>query len=722
MSKESIIKKWFVLILALSLAAYIVFALSSVNVNSPTTGQNVDGTITLNATTDIAAVNVTFRWQDSSGSFVLNTTIYNDTASDTVFENTSFDTTLLSDGIYNLTVNATNLTGSTVANNSITGITVDNTPPVVSSISNPITGSNLSTGTQVFNATVSDTTLSVDVVLFNITNGSSSVVLTASNPSGNFWNSSVDLGSLDEEQHTVTVLANDSLGNLNNTESTAFTVDRTAPTVTLVNSSFNTTDTTPSVTFNFTDAQFATASCVLYFNNTAYDTSTANNATNTALTVNTTLSDGSYSASVNCTDGSGNEGSSSSITVTIDSGAPAVTIFNSPASGSYNNNDFILNVTVTGTPTTVQYRIENGTNSSVVEVNYTSMTNIGGNFWNSTIDVSALTDGNYTIRINATNALGNSNTTETLLVNIDDTNPSITSFSCDDVNKGVSQSCSCSSTDNSQNFGGSVSASISSASTATTGTKTVTCTATDTAGNIATSDTTYTVSSSSSGGGGGTVPSNPKNTHIWQTLNSDELVTLGIDSKVGFTELTFNVKESLTNVKITIIDFSLKIPETLPQFNGASVYRYLEVNQENMNDANLKGKVKIKFKVEKSWLTKNNIDKNNVALFRYTTEWTELPASKIDSDSIYVYYESETPGFSYFAIGQKTVVPEEVIEVPVEEVEVEETPPVEEVAPPEEELVEEPAREQSPWLTVFIIIIIVIIALYMWWDFSKKKK
>ena len=172
---EKSVVKGVLFLMLFSLVVYFGFALTSVGVISPTIAQNVSGTILLNATTDQAALNVTFYWQDSSGNLVLNATIYNSTENDTVFENATFDTTLLTDGIYNLTVNATNATDEVVTNTSIVSVVVDNSAPNVASINTPASGANLSTGTQIFNTTVTDTTLSVDAVRFNITNGSSSV-------------------------------------------------------------------------------------------------------------------------------------------------------------------------------------------------------------------------------------------------------------------------------------------------------------------------------------------------------------------------------------------------------------------------------------------------------------------------------------------------------------------------------------------------------------------
>lgn len=59
----------------------------------------------------------------------------------------------------------------------------------------------------------------------------------------------------------------------------------------------------------------------------------------------------------------------------------------------------------------------------------------------------------------------------------------------------------------------------------------------------------------------------------------------------------------------------------------------------------------ISFKVERSWLEDNNIDAKGIKLYRYAdNNWNALPTSQTNADKEYVYFESQTPGFSPFAI------------------------------------------------------------------------
>ncbi|MBU1973998.1 MAG: PGF-pre-PGF domain-containing protein, partial [Nanoarchaeota archaeon] len=731
-----------VLILIVSMA-YFAVGLTQVAVhsffNGTVQGYNntiVSGNIILNVTTDDEnTTNVTFYWiRDTNGNgvgddWVYNTTLLNGTLSTTTFNITLDTVTNLPDGVYDLNVTAWNMSGDSniaemVSNLSLMNITVDNTAPVVT-FTIPENNTNQSTGVQEFNTSIVDN-ITISLVLFEFSNASGNPInRTAVNSSGN-WSVGENMTGLIEGYQSVMVFANDTRNNSGWSTVLYFTVDRTAPTVILVNSSFNTTDTTPAVTFNYTDALFVAASCVLYFNGTAYNTSTVNNGTNTALIVNNTLSDGSYSVNVNCTDGSNNQGNSSLITINIDTGSPAVTTFNSPTNGSYNKIDFVLNVTVTGSPLTVQYRIENGSNTSQVVVNYTNMSNPSGNLWNATINVSAIADWNYTVRINATDALGNSNITETLLFSIDDTNPSVSSFSCSNVNEGASQSCTCSGADNSQSFGGSVSTSVSSVSTSTAGTKTVTCTATDSAGNTATSDTTYIVSAvevsggGSGGSGGGLSSSAPASFSqmTWASINAGETGTVEVENgEIGVTEVSFAVEDTTYGAWVKV-ERKTSLPSNVGAFSGTT-YKNIQITERNVEKV-MKDKATIKFKVEKTWLTENKVGKNFVTLFRYVDDkWTELPTTLGADDGTYVHYTATSPGFSYFVIGVKEEVVAEAAVAAEEEATAEAAEPeVAETTAGTGELAAEAAGLGWLWITLLVIVVLAGIGYYI---YAKKK-
>jgi PGF-pre-PGF domain-containing protein len=59
----------------------------------------------------------------------------------------------------------------------------------------------------------------------------------------------------------------------------------------------------------------------------------------------------------------------------------------------------------------------------------------------------------------------------------------------------------------------------------------------------------------------------------------------------------------------------------------------------------------VNFRVSKTWMEENQIQASTVKLNRYhLNAWNPLPTVKTGEDSDYMFFESETPGFSPFAI------------------------------------------------------------------------
>ena len=285
-------------------------------INVPANGTNVSDRITdlLVFNTPIRDTNlsiyaVIFRFDNATGND-FNVTAVNVSGN----WSTTLNLSRLVDGFHAMTVSANDTNGN-LNSTEFVEFTVDRTAPTVIFL-NPSNESNLSGGLQAFNATVIDSLTQVNVVLFQFTNGTRPFNVTAANRSGN-WNANVNISTIVEGLTTITVFANDTLNNVNNTQTINIHVDLAAPNVNIVNSSFSTTSTTPSITFNFTDNVSLSANCSLYLNNifNVSNAATPNN-TNTILTAST-LNIASYEATVNCTDGSGNTGNSTAITITI---------------------------------------------------------------------------------------------------------------------------------------------------------------------------------------------------------------------------------------------------------------------------------------------------------------------------------------------------------------------------------------------------------------------
>ena len=158
------------------------------------------------------------------------------------------------------------------------------------------------------------------------------------NQSGN-W---INYGNTSARNNTVTTITpNQSFENLsegiynwminctanqttNSSETRILTIDRTAPIVNLLNSSFSTNEAQPKIYFNFIDDLSNKASCVLYFNNSEVGSNnSATENTTTFIIPNSAQDDGNYTVYVNCTDLAGNTNKSLEINVSID--APPTT-------------------------------------------------------------------------------------------------------------------------------------------------------------------------------------------------------------------------------------------------------------------------------------------------------------------------------------------------------------------------------------------------------------
>ncbi len=64
----------------------------------------------------------------------------------------------------------------------------------------------------------------------------------------------------------------------------------------------------------------------------------------------------------------------------------------------------------------------------------------------------------------------------------------------------------------------------------------------------------------------------------------------------------------------------------------------------------------VKFEVDKTWLTSNNLDKNDLTILKFdntTSKWNELKTDFDSEDDNFYYYTIELDSFSFFAIGEK---------------------------------------------------------------------
>ena len=179
-------------------------------------------------------------------------------------------------------------------------------------------------------------------------------------------------------------------------------------------------------------------------------------------------------------------------------------------------------------------------------------------------------------------------------------------------------------------------------------------------------------------------------------------------TKTDVTGIEITVKNAVSNVIVTVEKLLTRpssIPDVLDQIFSAGsnlkTFGYLSMSV-NIDDSNIDN-AKVTFKVDKSWLTENKVDKSSVKLARHHDGWDSLPTEISSEDGDYVYYVATTPGFSTFAIiGEEIIAATDTV-----------TPPKETISDDESTLTdvadeEEPESKSSVTLIVIVLLLAII--------------
>jgi PGF-pre-PGF domain-containing protein len=171
----------------------------------------------------------------------------------------------------------------------------------------------------------------------------------------------------------------------------------------------------------------------------------------------------------------------------------------------------------------------------------------------------------------------------------------------------------------------------------------------------------------SGGGGGGGSPEPAKNVEVKELSqvfisNGNHVNFKFPKNATAVVDLSFDAKK--TAGKTTTIVEMLKNQSTLtPEAPQGEVYRYLNIWVGNGGYATEKNieNAAVSFRVKKSWIEDKDIDQSSIILNRYSDKkWNELPTTLLGGDERYLYFISETPGFSPFAIAAKKIVIEKM--------------------------------------------------------------
>ena len=323
-----------------------------------------------------------------------------------------------------------------------------------------------------------------------------------------------------------------------------------------------------------------------------------------------------------------------------------------------NTQDLHLNISLVDTGS------GNATAYCIADVNGTNQTFALSGAWCNTTGgyLGSLADGNRTIKIYVNDSVGNLNMTNVSIHNyvvmVDTTAPSATaSCSPKTVVSGNSPTCTCTGTD--ATSGVSNSSATATPSTPNTGTFTYTCTVFDKAVNTGDHSATYTVetsaavsSSSSSGGGSSGAVTSSKTSYVEATPAAAAIVK-NFDENIGVKEIQISVNNAAQNIQVDVKKYDGK-PANVSVEKTEKVYQYIQIDVKNL--AGKLDKATVQFKVEKNWVTQNNLTKENVVVSKFnetSKEWKELGTIYSSEDNKFYYYNVELTSFSYFAISSR---------------------------------------------------------------------
>jgi len=420
---------------------------------TPLANANISGNLFINASVNetggvtVAYANVTIYNSTSNISTIIPMSLGAGTTT-SGYWNATIDTTTFipRDGVYNISVNATNSNGLLNISANVS-ITIDNTPTNVS-IASPASGTTQS-GSILINASVNDTTSKVFNTTFRLTTATGSTVtdwLDATLGAGNieigWWNTTFDTTTIGDAEYNITINATDFAGNQNVTNISTITIDNTAPNNTIV---------IPLANANISGNLFVNASVnetggvtVDYVNVTIYNsTSNVTNLIPMSLGAGTTTTgywnatidtttliprDGVYNISVNATNVNGLANTSINTSVIIDNTPPNVSI--DVPTGGIQSGSILINASVNDTLTQVfnaTFRLESSDGTVTDWLDATlSAGDIAVGWWDVTFDTTTIADDVYNITINATDFAGNQNVTNISTITIDNTAPNNT--------------------------------------------------------------------------------------------------------------------------------------------------------------------------------------------------------------------------------------------------------------------------------------------------------
>jgi hypothetical protein len=346
--------------------------------------------------------------------------------------------TALSPGTYTARAEQTDTGGNTGFSSAntftITGSAPDTTPPALS-VTSPANGSSTNDTTPTYSGGAGDAPGDLDTVTVNVYSGSTATdppiqTLTATRSDGT-W-SVTGSSPLADGTYTVRAQQGDSANNTGFSDANTFTIDTTAPGVSLTapaNGS-STNDTTPALSGGAGNAagDLNTVTVKIYSGSSAagnpVQTLSTSPSGNNWSTDSPPLPDGTYTARAEQSDSAANTGLSDPSTFTVDTTAPGVSL-TSPANGS-STSDTTPSFggaagDTAGDSTTVTVKVYGGSSASGSPVQTLTATR-SGTSW-SVDGASPLPDGTYTAQAEQSDSAANTGVSNANTFTVDTTPP-----------------------------------------------------------------------------------------------------------------------------------------------------------------------------------------------------------------------------------------------------------------------------------------------------------
>jgi len=651
--KELMRKEYFLLgVSVISLILLISVVSAAISVISPANNTKNKGYIAFNVTyindsdfTD--ATNASFYY-NLSGTWQLigNVSTCTKAVAGAVAScNASLNVSTLVQGRYSINVTLANLTnfGAAYGANVTTyNVTFDYTPPSIN-ITFPTNNSNFSSLTIEINYSRSDN-LGLGACWFSNNSGQSNNTLAnCVNITGKTWLAGFN---------NITIWVNDTVGN-QNYSSVSFFLDNVKPNISIIFPANNSNTSNTQLNINYTRSDNRGITNCWFSNNSGQSNNSL--GTNCVNITGKTWLAGFNNITIWVNDTVGNQ-NYSSVSFFLDNVKPNISIiFPANNTNSTNNN---LNV---------NYTIED--NRGIINCWYSNDTYLKNTTLADCINITDVTWslGFHNITVWVNDSAGNVNSSSVSFnMSMPDTTFPTATFSCSPsiINRGGTVTCSCEPSDLESGINTSVTVYQTNPSTSEMGILTVYCYFADLAGNANNLSTTYFVFDQ---GGGGilkpkSIPSTSdtsteviEKSESWTRImpNIPEIMK-DFDKEMGIKQIQIEVTGEAKNVQMTVTGYGSKPAELSASKDEA--YKYLHIETKNLTEKLSKATIDIQ--VKKSWISENNLDKKDIALFKFnetSDKWKELPTTFKEEDSTYDYYNIELKSFSYFAIASKEV-------------------------------------------------------------------